>query len=118
MPATTVHPLTDQLEQLRQTVRTLADEARDLGDPAGGPTGSRASLDVERFTRLAEYALAWAASHGQSGQESDLPGFGFVYTALNVLTPPDADATDYPYDPDMAMNAVRAISDLAPDSER
>ncbi|HEX5558704.1 MAG TPA: hypothetical protein VFX13_13875, partial [Gaiellales bacterium] len=109
MPTTPVHPsdTAELLADLRETARKLADVLRDQ-------EGDGCDLDVERYVRLAEYALAHAHVHETTREETTKLMFAFQSAALGVLEPAADDNYKVAlFQCDLAFDAIRAITELS-----
>jgi hypothetical protein len=109
MTGTTVHAdtlgdLTELLAEQRAVLARIADAAERVTADAPG-------LDVERYLRLAEYAVAQAHTHAVTGAETSAEAFGFLYCSLALLEPLGrTDYTDQAEFHGLAFDAVRAIT--------
>jgi hypothetical protein len=69
-------------------------------------------LDAERYLRLAEYAVAKAATTLTTRESTNASMFGFIYVALAILAPP-GDGRYSLGDGDLALDAIALITEAA-----
>jgi hypothetical protein len=105
MPATpTVDPA--RLADLRNLIKEDAEQAAEN-------SGDASTLDVERYLRLAEFAVAHAHHHATTGEETSEQMFGFLFTALALLEPDGGTHYDVGHGEysGLAFDAIRAITE-------
>jgi hypothetical protein len=66
---------------------------------------------VERYIRLAQYAVARAAATIDTGATTNEGQFGFVYIALGLLAPADDSRYSIGDTSDLAIDAIALITE-------
>jgi hypothetical protein len=112
MPLPTTDPgtLAEIAENLKQTRGHLLGDVEAL-EELGNANADLLLLDVERYVRLAQFAVARAVAALETRTTTDRNLFGFVFVALGILAPPGDERYGLADAEQCGLDAIRAITE-------